>query len=145
MKTKPNILIIDDSESDTMLMEEAIKDTSIANNIYIVNDAHEALKFLKKEAQYASFPRPNLIILDLKMPDMDGHEFLKLVKNNEDFNDIPVIVLSTSSDPVDIKKCYKLHANCYIEKPVNFMRFRKVISVINDFWLGIAHLPPEDH
>ncbi|MBL4805550.1 MAG: response regulator [Alphaproteobacteria bacterium] len=143
MKAKPNILIIDDSESDTMLMEEAIKDTSIANNVYIVNDAHDALSFLRQEGQYQSSPRPNLMILDLKMPDMDGHEFLALVKNDDEFNDIPIIVLSTSSDPVDIKKCYKLHANCYIEKPVNFLKFRKVISVINDFWLGIANLPPE--
>ena len=143
MKAKPNILIIDDSESDTMLMEEAIKDTSIANNVYIVNDAHDALSFLNQEGQYQSSPRPNLMILDLKMPDMDGHEFLERVKTDDEFNDIPIIVLSTSSDPVDIKKCYKLHANCYIEKPVNFLRFRKVISVINDFWLGITHLPPE--
>ncbi len=143
MKTKPNILIIDDSESDTILMEEAIKDTSIANNIFIVNDANDALKFLRGEAQYKSSPRPNLIILDLKMPDMDGHEFLSHVKTDDQLKSIPVIVLSTSSDPVDIRKCYELHANCYIEKPVNFMRFKKVISVINDFWLGIAHLPPE--
>ena len=145
MKVKPNILIIDDSESDTMLMEEAIKDTSVPTNIHIVNDAQEALKFLNKEAQYKSAPRPNLIILDLKMPKMDGHDFLKKVKTNENLKGIPIIVLSTSSDPVDIKKCYDLHANCYIEKPVNFLRFKKVISVINDFWLGISHLPPDQH
>lgn len=145
MINKANILIIDDSESDTMLMEEAIKNTAIANNVFIMNDAHEALKFLNNEAQYKTSPRPNLIILDLKMPDMDGHEFLERVKGNEKFKDIPIIVLSTSSDPVDIRKCYKLQANCYIEKPVNFMRFKKVINVINDFWLGIAHLPPEEN
>ncbi len=128
-----------------MLMEEAIKNTAIANNVFIMNDAHEALRFMNKEAQYASSPRPNLIILDLKMPDMDGHEFLAHVKKDENLNDIPIIVLSTSSDPIDIKKCYQLQANCYIEKPVNFMKFKKVINVINDFWLGIAHLPPEQN
>ena len=143
MKTKPNILIIDDSESDTMLMEEAIKDTAIANSVHIINDSQDALKFIQRQGPYANAPQPNLILLDLKMPQLDGHEFLEIVKNDKTLNHIPIIVLSTSTDPVDIRKCYELNANCYIEKPVNFMRFKKVIGVINDFWLGITHLPPE--
>ena len=143
MKTKPNILIIDDSESDTMLMEEAIKDTAIANSVHIINDSQDALKFIQRQGPYVNAPQPNLILLDLKMPQLDGHEFLEIVKNDKTLNHIPIIVLSTSTDPVDIRKCYELNANCYIEKPVNFMRFKKVIGVINDFWLGITHLPPE--
>lgn len=143
MKTKPNILIIDDSESDTMLMEEAIKDTAIANSVHIINDSQDALKFIQRQGPYVNAPQPNLILLDLKMPQLDGHEFLEIVKGDKTLNHIPIIVLSTSTDPVDIRKCYELNANCYIEKPVNFMRFKKVIGVINDFWLGITHLPPE--
>lgn len=139
-----DILIIDDSESDTMLMEEAIKETMVTNKITIMHESREALKLLKKEAPYEDASRPDLIILDLKMPEFDGHDFLKVVKHDPELNFIPIIVLSTSSDPHDLAKSYRLMANCYIVKPVNFMKFKQVITVINDFWLGIARLPPKD-
>ncbi len=143
-KTPADILIIDDSESDTLLMEEAIKDTMVNNNIYIVHEASEAIKFLNKKEKYKDAPRPDLILLDLKMPDFDGHELLRIIKKDPRFEFIPVIVLTTSSDPHDIAQSYKLLANCFIIKPVDFKKFKQIISVINDFWLGIARLPPKD-
>jgi len=139
-----DILIIDDSESDTLLMREAIKETMLNNNIFIVHEAADAIKFLNKKDQFAGAPRPDLILLDLKMPDFDGHELLRVVKKDPRFEFIPVIVLTTSSDPHDIAESYKLLANCYIIKPVDFKKFKQIISVINDFWLGIARLPPKD-
>ncbi len=137
-----NILIVDDSKSDTMLVEEAIKDTAIANSVHVVHDAAEALNFLNKKKPYKDAPRPDLILLDLKMPNFNGHEFLRVVKADPLFLQIPVIVLTTSDAPEDIAESYRLHANCLIKKPVNFMKFKKVINVINDFWIGIATLPP---
>ncbi len=145
LKTQPaDILIIDDSKSDTLLMEEAIKQTMLANNIYIVHEAGEGIKFLNKKDQYADMPRPDLILLDLKMPDFDGIEFLRVVKKDPRFEFIPIIVLTTSSDRSDIAQSYRNLANCFIVKPVNFVKFKQVISVINDFWLGIARLPPKN-
>lgn len=143
-RTPADILIIDDSESDTMLMEEAIKETMLNNNIFIVHEAADGIKFLNKKDQFADAPRPDLILLDLKMPDFDGHEFLRVVKKDPRFEFIPTIVLTTSSDPHDIAESYRLLANCFIVKPVDFKKFKQVIGVINDFWLGIARLPPKD-
>jgi len=139
-----HILIIDDNESDTMLMEEAIKSTAIANSVHIVHDASSAINFLNQKTPYTDAPRPDLILLDLQMPNFDGHEFLRVAKSDPQLLQIPIIVLTTSDDPKDISESYLLHANCCIQKPVNFMKFKKVISIINDFWLGIAVLPPKD-
>ncbi|MGH1399328.1 MAG: response regulator [Alphaproteobacteria bacterium] len=139
-----DILIIDDNESDAMLMEEAVKDTVMANSIKIVHSAAEGIKYLNQAEEYENAPRPDLILLDLKMPEMDGHDFLKIIKNDPRFLHIPIIVLTTSSDNNDIAESYRLHANCYIVKPVNFTKFKAMVAVINEFWLGIAHLPPKD-
>jgi len=143
-KTKtPDILIIDDNESDAKLMEEAIKDTIMTNSTHVLNEASDALNFLNKKDMYKNAPTPDLILVDLKMPNFDGHDFLRIVKEDPQFKHIPVVILSASNDPEDIKESYRLHANCYIIKPQNFMRFKKVISIINEFWLGIATLPPK--
>jgi chemotaxis family two-component system response regulator Rcp1 len=142
--TKSNILIIDDSETDSLLMEEAIKSTMMEANTFIVNSAAEAFKFLNQKDERKDAPRPDLILLDLKLPDYDGHDFLTVIKKDPRLLTIPVVVLTTSTRDADITKSYQLHANCYVVKPVNFMKFKKVISVINDFWLGIAKLPPRD-
>jgi CheY-like chemotaxis protein len=138
-----DILIIDDCKSDTMLMEEAIKSTSVASSVHVVHDAPSAIKFLNKKEAYADAPRPDLILLDIQMPDFDGHEFLRVVKTDPLFLSIPIIILTTSTEPEDIAECYRLHANCFIQKPVNFIKFKKVVSVITDFWFGIATLPPK--
>lgn len=141
---RADILIIDDSETDTALVKETIESRMPDNKVYAVNEAAEAIKFLNKQEQYENAPRPDLILLDLKMPDLDGHEFLKVVKKDPRFEAIPVIVISGSEEPDDITKSYKLMANCFIVKPANFIKFEKIITVINDFWLGIARLPPKD-
>ena len=138
---KTNILIIDDNESDALLTEEAIKDTPNAPETNIAHGALQALDFLNKKEDYTNAPRPSLIFLVLQMPEMDGHEFLRVIKTDPQFCDIPVIVLTTSKNPKDIDESYKLHANCCIIKPVNPMTFKKTISVINDYWLHIATLP----
>jgi len=139
-----DILIIDDNESEALLMKEAVKDTVMANSIQIVHSVSEAIKFLNKTDDFVDAPRPDLIILDLKMPEMDGHDCLKIIKKDPRFLHIPVIMLTTSSDQEDVAESYRLHANCYIVKPVNFAKFKAMVEVINEFWLGISRLPPKD-
>ena len=138
-----DILIIDDNESDTLLMQEAIKDAEFTSDINIIHEAKDALDYLNKKGEYKNATRPDLILLDLKMPDFDGHEFLKVVKQDPKLARIPIIILTTSADPKDVELSYELQANCFILKPVNFMKFKKVVSVIKSFWLGIATLPPK--
>lgn len=144
-KRKPaDILIVDDNESDAMLMQEAVKNTVMANSIQIVYSAKDAIKYLNKNDNYEDAPRPDLILLDLKMPEMDGHDLLKIIKKDPRFMHIPVIMLTTSADQNDVEESYRLHANCYIVKPVNFAKFKSMVAVINEFWLGLARLPPKD-
>lgn len=141
--TSHEILIVDDSPAEATLMREAIKETMVRGNVHIIDDAADAIKLLNKQPPYENTPRPDLIILDLKMPAFNGHEFLRVVKQDPRFSDIPVIMHSTSNLQEDIAESYRLGANCYVVKPVNPMKFRKVIRVINDFWLGVAELPPK--
>ncbi|MFP4314370.1 MAG: response regulator [Alphaproteobacteria bacterium] len=140
---KADILIIEDNESDSTLIQEAIKETVMASSVFAVKQAEDAMKFLQQKGPYKGKSRPDLIIMDLKMPNVDGHEFLKTIKSDKDFGLIPVIILTGSDSDDDITRSYKLHANCYIVKPVNFIKFKRVVSVINDFWLGVAKLPPK--
>lgn len=143
-KTKHDILIIEDNQSDAILMQEAIKETMMENNVTIMNEATEAIKYLNQKDEYANAPRPDLILMDLKMPSFNGFEFLQIIKKDPRFSAIPVIVLTGSDDETDITQAYKLMANCFVVKPVNFVKYKRVVSVINDFWLGIAKLPPKE-
>ena len=140
---KAHILIIDDNESDALLMQEAIKDASSEVQTSTVHSATEALDLLNKKNEHADAITPNLIFLDLRMPGMDGHEFLRVVKTDPAFSHIPIIVFTASKKPEDVTESYKLYANCCITKPENFIMFKKVVNVINDYWLGIAALPNE--
>lgn len=139
-----DILLIDDNKSDVMLMQEAAKNVLVNSNIHCLHSVDEAIDFLNKNGEYKDKPRPDLILLDLNMPNLNGHDFLKIIKKDDRFSHIPVIVLTTSSRPEDIAESYRLHANCFIVKPVNFIKFKQIIAVINEFWLGIAALPPKD-
>lgn len=140
---KRDILIIEDNESDALLMQEALKDSLMDNNLFFMPDATLAIRFLNKQDDYKDAPRPDLILMDLRMPNFNGFEFLEVIKKDPRFSSIPVIVMTGSDDNSDIAQAYKLMANCYIVKPVNFVKYKRVVSVINDFWLGVAKLPPK--
>ena len=141
---KRDILIIEDNENEAMLIREAIKDTLIQNNAHVVHDASEAIKILNREDEYLTIPRPDLIFMDLRMPSFNGFEFLQIVKNDPALASIPVIVMTGSDEESDIAQAYKLMANCYIVKPTNFTKYKKVVSATSDFWIGIAKLPMKD-
>ena len=135
------ILLVEDSPGDVRLTIEALADAKITNKISVASDGIEALEFLRREGQFKNVTRPSLILLDLNMPRMDGREFLEIIKNDDDFLTIPVVVLTTSQADSDILKSYNLRANCYITKPVDLDQFLAVVQSIQEFWLSIVKLP----
>ena len=135
------ILLVEDSPGDVRLTVEALKDGKVRNDLSVVGDGVEALAFLQREGKYADAPRPDLILLDLNLPRMDGRELLAIIKQDENLKRIPVVVLTTSEAEVDVLRGYDLNANCYITKPVDLDKFITVIKAIEDFWLTIVKLP----
>ena len=117
------VLLVEDNEGDAVLTEEALQQAKLAVNMNRATDGVEALAYLRREGTFANARRPDLILLDLNMPRMDGREFLQLVKNDAEFRVIPVVVLTTSKAEQDILKSYELQANCYVTKPVDFNQF----------------------
>jgi two-component system, chemotaxis family, response regulator Rcp1 len=148
MKTKRNglvqILLVEDNPGDIRLTQEALKEGDLPNNLNVVKDGVEAVAYLRKEREYADKPRPDLILLDLNLPKKDGREVLAEIKEDDQLKHIPVVILTTSDAEQDIIKVYKLHANCFITKPVDLDEFMRVVRQIEDFWFGIVQLPPNN-
>lgn len=136
-----DLLLVEDDPADVDLTREAMEDSSIKANLHVVNNGLKALAFLRKEGEYTQAPTPDLIFLDLNMPEKDGREVLAEVKQNLDLRFIPVIVLTTSNTQGDITNCYRLGANCYITKPTGLERFKEIVEAIENFWFKIARLP----
>lgn len=139
------ILLVEDSPADVRLTREALRDGKVLNHISTVPDGIEAMAYLRREGTYHDAIRPDLILLDLNMPRMDGREVLEQIKQDPDLKRIPVVILTTSQAEEDILKSYNLHANCYISKPVDLDQFIAVVKSIEDFWLTIVHLPNGGH
>jgi two-component system, chemotaxis family, response regulator Rcp1 len=137
------ILLVEDNEADARLTTEALKEGKVRNRMTVVHDGVEAMAYLKREGKYAGVTRPDLILLDLNLPKMDGREVLAAVKNDEKLRRIPVVILTTSKAEEDIVRTYDLHANCYITKPVDLDQFIQVVKSIDNFWISIVQLPAE--
>jgi len=136
-----HILLVEDNEGDIMLIEEAFDDAKLANHLSVLKDGEKAIRFLKKEEEYSEAGVPDLIILDVNLPRVNGHEVLQFIKYEDKFKHIPVIMLSTSSSDKDIELSYENHANCYITKPVEVEDFLKAVNSIEDFWVNLVKLP----
>ena len=136
------ILLVEDSPTDALLTRQALAGRKLLNRLHIVEDGVKAIDFLRRKAPYAEAPRPHLILLDLNMPRKDGREVLAEIKADEDLRVIPVVVLTTSNAEVDVLKSYRLHANCYITKPVDFDSFAAAIATLEHFWFAVVTLPP---
>lgn len=136
-----NILLVEDNPSDVYLTEEALRLVGVASRVHVAYDGVEAMAFLRHEGLHAEAPRPDLVLLDLNLPRKDGRRVLAEIKADDDLRRIPVIVLTTSNAPSDVVKCYDLHANCYIVKPVEFDEFETVIRAIEEFWFTYVMLP----
>lgn len=136
-----DVLLVEDSPGDVRLTREALRDANQVVHLHVATDGVEAMQFLRREGPHADAPFPDLILLDLNLPRMDGREVLALIKEDERLKTIPTIVLTTSAAESDITKSYRLQANCYLTKPVQFDAFESVVKSINDFWLTRVKLP----
>jgi len=141
---KATVLLVDDSPGDARLILEAFKVGEGTTKIKVVQDGVEAISFLRKEGLYAHEARPDLILLDLNMPRKDGREVLAEIKKDAKFKLIPVLVLTTSSQPQDIQDSYEDHANSYIVKPMDMPTFFETIKSLEEFWFHVVTLPPHD-
>jgi two-component system, chemotaxis family, response regulator Rcp1 len=135
------VLLVEDDPADVELTQYTIAKSKVWIDLHTVGDGVEALAFLRREGKYADAPRPDLILLDLNMPRMDGREFLSELRANSHIKAIPVVVLTTSQTDEDIFKSYELGANCYITKPVGLAEFAKVVGAVEEFWFTVVRLP----
>ena len=131
------ILLVEDSPGDVRLTREALRDAKAKLVLHVVGDGIEAMEFLSRAGKFGDAPRPNLILLDLNLPRLDGREVLEAIKRDPSLMNIPVVILTTSESEADVMRSYRLHANCFITKPVDLEVF---VSVF-DFWLSVARLP----
>lgn len=131
-----NILLVEDNEGDILLTQDALLEGMITKEVQVVKDGWEAIQYLDKNGAYKLASTPDLILLDINLPKLNGFEVLKKIRSTEATKDIPVVMLSTSCSENDIKKSSKFHANCYISKPVDADDYKKVIGLIKSFWLS---------
>jgi CheY-like chemotaxis protein len=138
------VLLVEDNPADVRLTQEAFKDAKVHLEMHVAADGIEAMEFLNRQGRFHQSPRPDLILLDLNLPRKDGREVLAEIKAHPSLRTIPVVILTTSSSDVDIESSYLLHANCYVSKPVEFEGFLSVVHSIDNFWLSVVKLPPNE-
>jgi CheY-like chemotaxis protein len=136
-----DVLLVEDDAGDVLLIEEAFADNKVRNRVHHVSDGVDALAFLRREGEYADAPHPDLVLLDLNLPRKDGREVLAEIKGDDALRHIPVVVLTTSKAEEDVLRSYKLHANAYVTKPVDFERFIDVVRQIDEFFVTVVKLP----
>jgi CheY-like chemotaxis protein len=147
MSDLSHVLIVEDNEDDYEATVRSLKRNHFMNPVSWCKDGQDALDFLKQSGAYADKPvkTPDLILLDLNMPGVDGRRALQAMKADDSLKKIPVVVLTTSNDSMDITKCYELGASTYIQKPVEFDRLVEAVATMKDYWFGVAILPSKDH
>ena len=137
------VLLVEDSPGDVRLTKEAFRDANSSIHLHVVSDGVEAMAFLRREGDHGRAPRPDLILLDLNLPKMDGREVLANIKQDAGLKTIPTVILTTSEAEADILKSYQLQANCYLTKPAQLDAFESLVKSINDFWLTKVKLPQQ--
>ncbi len=136
------VLLVEDDQGDILLTREAFDLNKVRNRLNVVNDGEQAMAYLRREGDYAGAPRPDLVLLDLNLPRMSGMEVLAEVKADAELRTIPVVILTTSEAEEDILLSYRLHANAYVSKPVDFEQFIRVVRQIDNFFVTVVKLPP---
>lgn len=135
------ILLVEDNPADVRLTVEALKEGQVRHNLTVARDGHEALAHLFRRGEHSCAVRPDIVLLDLNLPRLDGREVLAELKSDRDLKRIPVLILTTSAAEEDVKHCYELHANCYITKPVDMDQFIELMQTIETFWFNTVQLP----
>jgi CheY-like chemotaxis protein len=138
---KVEVLLVEDNPGDIRLLLEAFKEGEISSHLNITRDGEQAMAYLRQEGIYANSPRPAFILLDLNLPRKDGREVLAEIKGDETLRQIPVVILSTSTNVEDVRRAYDLHANCYVPKPFDIDRLALLGRILEDFWLNTVLLP----
>jgi two-component system, chemotaxis family, response regulator Rcp1 len=138
------ILLVEDDSGDIDLTKEALKESKLQVSLNVVRDGVEAIAYLRREGEYANATRPDLILLDLNLPRLNGREVLQEIKNDDKLKLIPVLVLTTSDTHEDIRSSYDLGANCYINKPLGLDEFIQIVRAIENFWFTIVQLPHQN-
>jgi CheY-like chemotaxis protein len=136
-----DVLLVEDDPGDVLLIREAFADNKVRNRLHVVSDGVEAIDFLRRQGPHADAPTPDLVLLDLNLPRKDGREVLAEIKTDDELQQIPVVVLTTSKAEEDVLRSYKLHANAYVTKPVDFDRFIEVVRQIDEFFVTVVKLP----
>ncbi len=139
--TRFEILLVEDNPGDVLLTREVFNEGRLAHRLSAVGDGEEAIQFLRHEGKYQDAPRPDVILLDLNLPKKDGRELLAEIKEDPSLRNIPIIVLTTSDAEQDVWRAYRLHANCYLTKPIEVDDFIRKIRSLEDFWLTVVRLP----
>jgi len=142
-KRSMDVLLVEDDIAHQMLTKKAFMSVGLSCRMSVTNNGEEAMDFLYKKAPFFDVGRPDLILLDLNMPKMDGHEVLKMVKNDPDLAQIPVVILSTSNNPSDVQACYAQHANSFLQKHVDMEHFIKAVDVLKQYWFEQVLLPED--
>lgn len=138
-----DILLVEDNPGDVRLTREALKESKISNNLHVVTDGVQAMDFLKRQGEHSGAIRPDLVLLDLNLPRMDGREVLAEIKADPELRRIPVVIMTSSEAEQDILTTYNLNANAYVTKPLDLEQFVRVVHSIEEFWLSIVKLPPK--
>ncbi len=136
------ILLVEDDPGDVLLTREALEDRKVLNHLHVATTGEDAISFLTRQKGHEDAPRPDLVLLDLNLPRLDGREVLSRIKADEHLRRIPVVILTTSEAEQDILRSYDLHANAYVTKPVDFEQFANVVRQIDDFFISIVRRPP---
>lgn len=142
--TPIEILLVEDNPADVRLTSEVLKDARVANRVSVARDGEEAMALLRREDRFGDSPRPDLILLDLNLPRKDGREVLQEIKSDAEFQEIPVVVMTTSAAEEDVLAAYKSHVNAYVTKPIDLDQFIAVVRSIEEFWLAVVRLPRSD-
>lgn len=137
------VLLVEDDPGDVVITQEALAESKLTNTLHVATDGEQALQFLRREGDHANAPRPGLILLDLNLPRLSGHEVLSHIKADPELRRIPVVVLTTSQAEEDILRSYDLHANAFVSKPVDFDRFLEVVRQIDSFYISVVTLPAD--
>jgi CheY-like chemotaxis protein len=137
------VLLVEDDPGDTLMIREAFEDNKVRNRLTCMTDGEQAMSYLRREGENGDATRPDLVLLDLNLPRKDGREVLAEIKGDEELSTIPVVVLTTSQAEEDVLRSYKLHANAYVTKPVDFERFIEVVRQIDNFFVTVVKLPTQ--
>ncbi|HMJ20450.1 MAG TPA: response regulator [Terriglobales bacterium] len=137
------VLLVEDNPGDVRLTQEAFRDVNPSIHLHVANDGVEAMAFLRHEGANANAPRPDMILLDLNLPKMDGRQVLTQIKKDDNLKTIPTVILTSSEAEADVVNSYQLQANCYLSKPMHFDAFQNLVKSINDFWLTKVKLPQQ--